>query len=117
MTIERLDLRPDGSARRLRRARVIMDMALSSVLLLDLGVGDVHVFERRMVVFVGVRRGQMTPVLAPMEIVRHVVVLVPMLDGLVLVMPLRPRQQAHLRLERDRSSRGERISEHRARSN
>jgi hypothetical protein len=78
----------DRSARRLGRAGVVVDMTFPAVLLLDLGVGNVHVLDRRVVVLVRVRRREMAPVLASMEIVRHVVVLVTVLGGLVLVMPL-----------------------------
>jgi hypothetical protein len=80
--------RPDRSARRLGGAGVVMDMTFSPVLLFDLPVGNVHVLERRVIVLVRVRRREMAPVLASMEIVRNVVVLVTVLGGRVLVMPL-----------------------------
>jgi len=56
---------------------------------------DVHVLKRRMVVVVCVCRQQMTPVLSLVQIMRDVVVLVPVLQGLMLVMSLRPPHRTH----------------------
>jgi len=43
---------------------VIVDVSLSSVLLFDVSVRDVHVFESRMVVVMSVGGGKVRPVLA-----------------------------------------------------
>jgi len=65
---------------------VIVHVSLAPVLLRLIRVRDVNVLNRRVVVIVGVRGQQVTPILPPMEIVGDVVVLVPVLDLIVLVM-------------------------------
>jgi hypothetical protein len=66
---------------------MVMDMRLSAMLLLDVTVRDVYVLDACVVVVVAVSREQVPPVLALMQVVRHVKVLVTVLDGLVLMTP------------------------------
>ena len=66
---------------------MVVDVRLPSVLLLDVSVRDVHVLDFSVVVFVTVSGEQVPPVLATMQVVRHVKVLVTVLDGLVLMTP------------------------------
>ena len=66
---------------------MVMDMRLSAMLLLDVTVRDVYVLHLGMVVLVHVGGQQVPPVLAAMQVVRHVKVLVTVLDGLVLMTP------------------------------
>src|SRR5947208_15097425 len=75
-------------------------MGFSSMLLVHVLVGDVHVLQCRVVVIVGVGGQQMTPVLSLVQVVRDVVVLVPVPQGLMLVMSLRPRHRPHPSLRR-----------------
>jgi len=75
---------------------MVVDVSLSAVLLVDVTVRDVNVVHGRMVVLVGMCGQQMAPVLSLMQVVRDVVVLVPVLQGLVRVVTLRPRHRAHL---------------------
>ena len=72
--------------RRLGGAGVIVDVGFPPVFLVEVPVGDVHVIQGGMVVVVGVGGKEMTPVLSLVQVMRHVVVLVPVLQGLVLVM-------------------------------
>jgi hypothetical protein len=67
---------------------VIVDVGFPSVFLVEVPVGDVHVIQGGMVVVVGVGGNEMTPVLSLVQVMRHVVVLVPVHQGLVLVMTL-----------------------------
>jgi hypothetical protein len=80
---------------RLGRAAVVVNMGFSSMLLVNVLVGNVDVIQSRVVVVVGVGGEQMTPVLTLVQVVRHVVVLVPVLQGLMLVMSLRPPHRPH----------------------
>lgn len=66
-------------------------MGFPPMLLVHVPMRDVHVIQCRMVVLVRVGGQQMTPVLPPVQVVRHVVVLVPVLQRLMLVMTLHPR--------------------------
>jgi hypothetical protein len=70
---------------------VIVDVRLPPMLLLHVLVRDVHVFHCRVVVLVSVSGEQVPPVLSLVQIVRDVIVLVAMLQGLMLVMSLLPR--------------------------
>jgi hypothetical protein len=58
------------------------------MLLLDVPVRDVHVLQRGVVVLVGVGGQQVSPVLSPVQVVRDVIVLVPVRHGFVPMMPL-----------------------------
>jgi hypothetical protein len=69
---------------------VIVEVRLPTVLLLRVTVRDVDVIHRRVVVLVGVRRQQMPPVLSPVQVVSDVEVLMPVLQSVVLMMPLGP---------------------------
>lgn len=82
---------------------MVMDMRLSAMLLLDVTVRDVYVLDACKVVVVAVSGKQVPPVLALMQVVRHVKVLVTVLDGLVLMTP-RLRHQLPLPTGRARSS-------------
>lgn len=75
---------------------MVVDVGFSAVLLVHITVRDVHVVHAGMVVLVGMGGQQMTPVLPLMQVVRDVVVLVPVLQGLVHVVTLRPRHRTHL---------------------
>jgi hypothetical protein len=75
---------------------MVVDVGFPPVLLVEVPVGDVDVVEGRMVVIVRVGGQQMSPVLTPVQVVRYVIVLVPVLHGLVLVMTLWLRHRAHL---------------------
>ena len=66
------------------------------MLLLYVPVGDVHMLQRGVVVLVGVGGQQVSPVLPPVQVVRHVIMLVAVLQGLVLMMPLLSGQSPHL---------------------
>jgi hypothetical protein len=66
---------------------MVVDMRLSAMLLLDVTVRDVYVLDACMVVVVAVSGEQVPPVLALMQVVRHVKVLVTVLDGIVLMTP------------------------------
>jgi hypothetical protein len=70
---------------------VVVNVGLPPVLFLLVLVRDVHVVHGRMVVLVRVGGEQMPPVLSAVKVVRDVEVLVPVLQGIVLVMTLRPR--------------------------
>jgi hypothetical protein len=70
---------------------MIVDVGLTAVLVLHVLVRDMDVLYRGVVVIVGVGRQQMPPVLSPMEVMGHVVVLVAVFDVLVLVVALRLR--------------------------
>src|SRR6266571_816451 len=61
------------------------------MLLLHVPVRDVHVLQCGVVVLVSVGGEQMSPVLSLMQVVRDVIVLVAMLQGLMLMMSLLPR--------------------------
>lgn len=65
-----------------------MDVGFSPVLFVGIPVRDVHVFELRMVVLVGVSREEVPPVLATVQVVRDVEVLVSMLEDLMMVAAL-----------------------------
>jgi hypothetical protein len=69
---------------------VVVDVGLPWVLLLDVLVRDVHVFDLRVVVVMLVGREEVTPVLASMQVMGHVVVLVAVDNGLVLVTAFAP---------------------------
>ena len=62
-----------------------MHIRLSTMLFLCVDVRDVHMFHRRMVVIVRVGGQKVHPVFSLMKVMRHVVVLVAVLDSLVLV--------------------------------
>jgi hypothetical protein len=67
-----------------------MDVCLSPVLLLHVPMRDVHVLQCRMIVLVSVSGEQVPPILSSVQVVRDVIVLVAMLQGLMLVMSLLP---------------------------
>jgi hypothetical protein len=87
---------------RLGGAGVVVDMGFPSMLLVQVAVGDVHVLQCRMVVLVGVGREKMTPILSLVQVMRHVVVLVAVLQGIMLVVTLRPRHRPHIPSRDDR---------------
>jgi hypothetical protein len=60
-------------------------MRFSTMLFLRIDVRDVHVFYRRVIVLMRVRRQQMHPVLSLMEVMSDVIVLVAVLERFVLV--------------------------------
>ena len=62
-----------------------MDVRLSPMLFLDVPVRHVYVPDFGVIVLVAVSGKQVRPVLATMEVVRHVKVLVTMLQGLVVM--------------------------------
>jgi hypothetical protein len=62
---------------------MVVDMRFSAMLLLDVPVWDVYVLDACVVVIVAVSGEEVSPVLASMQVVRHVEVLVTVLDGLV----------------------------------
>lgn len=62
-----------------------MDVPFSAMLLLDVSVRDVDMLDCCVVVLVTVSGEQMSPVLTTVQVVRHVEVLVTVLDGLVLM--------------------------------
>lgn len=64
-----------------------MDVPFPAMLLLDVSVRDVDMLDRCVVVLVTVSGEQMSPVLTTVQVVRHVEVLVTVLDGLVLMTP------------------------------
>src|SRR6266496_6225799 len=70
---------------------MVVDVRLAAVLLVDVPVGNMHVLHGGMVVRMGVGGEEMSPVLSLMEVVRHVVVLVAMLQGVVLMTSPLPR--------------------------
>jgi hypothetical protein len=71
-------------------------MSLSTMLFLFVDVRDMSMFNRRVVVIVGVGGKKVHPVLTLMKVMRHVVVLVAVLDGLVLVTTVCPSHRGHL---------------------
>jgi hypothetical protein len=75
---------------------VVVHMRLSTMLFLFVDVRDVRMFNRRVVVIVGVGGEKVHPVLTLMKVMRHVVVLVAVLDGLVLVTTVCPSRRDHL---------------------
>jgi hypothetical protein len=75
---------------------VVVNVRFPPVFLVRVAVGDMNMVQCRMVVLVRVSGQQMTPVLSPMQVVRNVIVLVTVLQGLMLVVPLRPGHLAHL---------------------
>jgi hypothetical protein len=75
---------------------VVVDVGLSPVLLVHITVRDMHVVHGGMVVLVRMGGEKMTPVLPLMHVVGDVVMLVPVLQGVVRVMTLRPRHRVHL---------------------
>jgi hypothetical protein len=79
---------------------VVVDVRLPAVLLVDVLVGDVDVLDRGMVVLVGVGGQEMDPVLAPMQVVGHVIVLVTVLQSVMLMMAPRSWHAVHLALRR-----------------
>jgi hypothetical protein len=86
-------------------------MCLPPVLLFGVPVWDVHVVLSGVVVLVRVVGLQVTPVLPPVQVVSDVEVLVPVLQGLMLMMTLCSRHPAHLFRDRarpgtDRTPRG-----------
>src|SRR5688572_25431154 len=82
-------------AGRCRGVGVVVDVTFSSMFFVHVLVRDMHVLQCRMVVLVHMGRKQMGPVLPLVQVVRHVVVLVPVLQGLVLMIAPRPRHRAH----------------------
>lgn len=85
---------------------MVVDVGFPPVLLVRVPVGNVHVFESRMVVLVSMGGEQMTPVLPLMQVVGDVVMLVSMLHGFVLVMapaPL-PSRSPSLRTAHERGA-------------
>jgi len=74
---------------------MVVDVGFPAVLLVHVPMGNVYVFQCGMVVLVRMGGKQMPPVLPLMQIVGDVVVLVPMLQGLVLVMTPLPCHRAH----------------------
>jgi hypothetical protein len=72
-------------------------MRLSTMLVLYVDVRDVHMLHRRMVVIVGVSGQKVHPVFSLMKVMRHVVVLVAVLDSRVLVAALCLRHHVPLR--------------------
>jgi hypothetical protein len=75
---------------------VVVDVCLSSVFFLRVPVRDVHVIQCRVIVLVTMGGEQVPPVLSPVKIVRDVIVLVAMPQGLMLVMPFFPGHLGHL---------------------
>jgi hypothetical protein len=69
---------------------VVVEVRLPAVLFLQVTVRYVDMIHRRVVVLVGVRRQQMPPVLSSVQVVGDVEVLVPVLQSVVLMMPLGP---------------------------
>src|SRR6266542_4441121 len=61
------------------------------MLLLHVPMRDVHVLQGGVVVVVSVRGEQVSPILSLMQVVRDVIVLMAMLQGLMLMMSLLPR--------------------------
>lgn len=64
---------------------MVVDVRLSPMLFLDVPVRHMHVPDFGVVVFVAMRGEQVRPVFATMEIVRHMKVLVPMLQRFVVM--------------------------------
>src|SRR6266542_3388673 len=64
---------------------MVVDVRLAAMLLVDVPVGNMHMLHSGMVVRMSVGGGEMSPVLSLMEVVRHVVVLVAMLQGVMLM--------------------------------
>jgi hypothetical protein len=81
---------------------VIVHVSLAPVLLLGIPMRHVHVLERWMVVLVGVGGQEVPPVLPAMQVMRHVEVLVAVLQRAVLVTG--PRLGVHHTEPPDRSS-------------
>src|SRR5918992_553963 len=75
---------------------MVVHVGFPPMLLVEVPVGDVDVVQGWVVVIVRVGGQQVPPVLAPVQVVRHVIVLVPVLRGFVLVMTLWLRHRAHL---------------------
>jgi hypothetical protein len=75
---------------------VIVDVRLPAVLLVDVLVGDVDVLDGGVIVLVSMGGQEMDPVLTPMQVVSHVIVLVAMLESVMLMMAPRSRHAAHL---------------------
>jgi hypothetical protein len=78
---------------------MIVQVGFPTVFLLHVPMRDVHVLQRRVIVLVRMRGEQVPPVLPRMKVVRHVVVLVSMFQGLVLMMALRFHHHAHLLMD------------------
>jgi hypothetical protein len=74
---------------------VIVNMGLSTMLFLLIDMRDMHVLDRRVIVFMRVRGQQMHPVLSLMEVMSDVIVLVPVLECFVLVVAPRLRHDAY----------------------
>jgi hypothetical protein len=70
---------------------VIVDVRLPAVLLVDVLVGDVDVLDGGVIVLVSMGGQEMDPVLTPMQVVSHVIVLVAMLESVMLMMAPRSR--------------------------
>lgn len=70
---------------------MVVDVCFPPMLLVHVLVRDVHVIYGRMVVLVSVSGEQVPPVLSQVQVVRDVIVLVAMHQGLMLVMSLLPR--------------------------
>lgn len=64
---------------------MVVDVRLSPMLLLDVPMRHVHVPDFGVVVLMAVSGEQVRPVLATMQVVRHVKVLVTVLQGLVVM--------------------------------
>lgn len=75
---------------------MVVHMRLMAMLFLFVDVRDVRMLNRRVVVIVGVGGQEMHPVLTLMKVVRHVIMLVTMLDGLVQVTTMSPSHRDHL---------------------
>jgi hypothetical protein len=75
---------------------VVVHMRLMAMLFLFVDVRDVRMLNRRVVVIVGVGGQEVHPVLTLMKVVRHVIMLVTMLDGLVQVTTMSPSHRDHL---------------------
>jgi hypothetical protein len=85
-------------------ASVVVHMCLSTMFFLFVDVRDMRMFNRRVVVIVGVGGEQVHPVLTLMKVMRHVVMLVAVLDGLVLVTTVSPSHRGHLLPDRSACS-------------
>jgi hypothetical protein len=77
---------------------VVVHVRFSTMLFFFVDVRDVRMFNRRVVVIVGVGGEKVHPVLTLMKVMRHVVVLVTVLDGLVLVTAVSAHHSGHLLL-------------------
>jgi hypothetical protein len=83
-------------SRRFGGTSVIMHMSLSTMLFLLVDVRDVGVFDRRVVVVMRMGGKQVHPVLTPMKVMGHVIVLMSMLDRLVLMTAVPLLHRRHL---------------------